>query len=89
MGDGESFLQQGLVWLRWRRGAGLRGHRQTMLSTRQRPQPIFRQLRNLHYAWHLCCGSELIVLPRDSFGLVIALAGVSSLLRRARGEKVG
>lgn len=57
-----------------------------MLSTPTRPQPIFRQLRNLHYAWHLCCGSELIVLPRDSFGLLIALAEVSSLLRRARRE---
>lgn len=57
-----------------------------MLSTPTRPQTIFRQLRNLHYAWHLCCGSELIVLPRDGFSLLIALAEVSSLLRRARRE---
>lgn len=41
-----------------------------------------------YYAWRLFCRSALIVLPWDGFGLLIALAEVSSLLRRPR-EKVG
>lgn len=69
-------------------GAGLGGNGQATVRAPVWLQPIFRQLGKLYYAWHLFCRSELIVLPWDGFGLLIALAEVSSLLQRPR-EKVG